>query len=220
MIEIATGPDEVFGALPPGSRRRLERFNRMLVADAAPRGYVPRSAVRQSWQSHIIDSLAAVPLLDALLGEVSAPRIADVGSGAGLPGIPLAIARRRWRFTLFEKRRSRARLLDRFARELEIENALPEIGDASRVAGEFDAAVARALAKPHRALSLCRGLVRDGGVVVLYLTCIQLTEWLEHGGPEPAGISRYRLPGLDSGRAAVAFPTDAALQSEHKPQSD
>ncbi len=211
MIEIAAGPEEVIGALPPGSRRWLERLNRMLVADAAPRGFIPRSPPRRSWQSHIIDSLAAVPLLDALLGEVSAPRIVDVGSGAGVPGIPLAIARQRWQVTLLEERRSRARLLEGFVGELAVENAQPVKGDAIRHAGGFDAAVARALAPPSEALTLCRGLVHEQGVVVLYLTCDQEAEWTGSQRPEPLGIARYRLPGLRSGRVAIAFPAGPAL---------
>ncbi|MXY01144.1 MAG: hypothetical protein F4Y67_10065 [Chloroflexi bacterium] len=206
MIDIAPNLEEVFAALPPGSRRLLERFNRMLVSDAAVRGYVARSPVRQSWQSHILDSLAAAPLLDALLVQRPAPRIADVGSGAGLPGIPLAIARHRWHLALFEERRGRARLLDRFVSQLKVDNARPEKDDAARHAGLFDATVARALAPPPRALELCRGLVREKGVVVLYLTCDQMAEWPASERPEPLGVARYHLPGLRSGRIAVAFP--------------
>ncbi len=210
MFDIAAGPEEVLGALPAGSRRRLERFSRMLASDAAPRGFIPRSPPRQSWQSHIIDSLAAVPLLDALLGKVPAPRIVDVGSGAGVPGIPLAIARQRWRVTLLEERRSRARLLNRFVEELAVENAQPIKGDAIRQAGGFDAAVARALAPPAKALALCRGLVHEQGVVVLYLTCDQEAEWAASRRPEPLGVARYGLPGLRSGRVAIAFPAGPA----------
>lgn len=214
MIDIAPDLEEVFAALPPGSRRLLERFNRMLVSDAAVRGSIVRSPARQGWQSHILDSLAAVPLLDALLGQGAAPRIADVGSGAGLPGIPLAIARRRWRLTLLEERRSRARLLDRFVGELAVENARPEKGSASRQAGLFDATVARALAPPPRALELCRDLVQAEGLMVLYLTCDQVTEWPASERPEPLGIARYRLPGLRSGRVVIAYPAGPSPKVE------
>ena len=205
MIDIAPDLEEVFAALPPGARRLLERFNRMLVSDAAVRGYITRSPASQSWHSHILDSLAAVPLLDALLGQGTASRIADVGSGAGLPGIPLAIARRRWQVTLIEERRARARLLDRFVSELQVENARPEKGNVFRHADLFDATVARALAPPPRALELCRGLVHEKGMVLLYLTCDQVAEWPALERPEPLGIARYRLPGLRTGRIAVAY---------------
>lgn len=206
MIDIALDLDGMVNALSAESQRLLERFNRMLVTDAAVRGYIARSPARQSWQSHILDSLAAAPLLDALLGRDAAPRIADVGSGAGLPGIPLAIVRCRWQLTLIEERRSKARLLDRFVAELGIENARPEKGEASRSAGPFDATVARALAPPPRTLELCRGLVGDKGAVILYLTQDQLADWAASERPEPLGIARYRLPGLRLGRVAVAYP--------------
>jgi 16S rRNA (guanine527-N7)-methyltransferase len=210
MIEISPDLEGMVNALPAESRRLLERFNRMLVADAAVRGYIPRSPARQSWQSHILDSLAAVPLLEALLGEVAEPRIADVGSGAGLPGIPLAIARRQWQLTLLEERASRARLLDRFVRELQIENAEPEKGNIPRSGELFDATVARALAPPPRALELCRGLVRADGLVVLYLTGDQVAGWSAAEQPQPLGIARYRLPGLRLGRVAVAYHSGPA----------
>ena len=210
MIEFAPDLEELCAALPAASRRRLERFDRMLATDAAVRGYIARSPQQPSWQSHVLDSLAAVPLLDALLNEGAAPRIADVGSGAGLPGIPLAIARPSWRLTLLEERRGKVRLLERFLDELELENAQARKGDAARKNGQFDATVARALAPPSRALALCRGLVHEKGVVVLYLTDNQMDELSRCGGPEPLGVSGYRLPGLKTGRVAAAFPRDPA----------
>lgn len=208
MIELDPDLEEVFAALPAEPRRRLEGFNRLLESDAAARGYIARASARQSWQSHILDSLAAVPLLDAIFGEDAAPRIVDLGSGAGLPGIALAIARQRWRLTLLDERRGRAQLMDRFLDELQIENAQPRKGDAARESGRFDAAVARALAPPPRALSLCRRVLHDRGVAVLFLTCDQLARWPESGRPEPLGVVRYRLPGLRSGRIVAAFPAD------------
>ncbi len=217
MIEFAPDLEELCAALPAASRRRLERFDRMLATDAAVRGYIARSPQQSSWQSHVLDSLAAVPLLDALLNEGAAPRIGDVGSGAGLPGIPLAIARPSWRLTLLEERRGKVRLLERFLGELELENAQARKGDAARQTGLFDATVSRALAPPPKALAACRGLVHEQGVVVLYLTEGQLAEWSRCGGPKPLGVSGYRLPGLKSGRVAVAFPGGPDSQSAHKP---
>ena len=206
MIDVAPDLDQVLAALPAGQQRLLRRFNRMLASEAAARGYISRASVHWSWHSHILDSLAAIPLLDVLLGEEAAPRIIDVGSGAGLPGIPLAIARPLWKLNLSEERRGKVRLLGRFVRDLQISNARPRMGEATRESGNFEVAVARALAAPQRALAICQREVHDRGIVVLYLTCAQLADWPECARPEPLGTSRYRLPGLKSGRVAIAFP--------------
>lgn len=206
MTEIKPDLEALFAGLPAESRRRLERFDRMLAAEASVRGYIAPASASRSWHLHILDSLSALPLLDSVLGAGTPARIVDVGSGAGLPGIPLAIARPCWQLTLIEERGGRARLLGRFASELGLENASPRQADAARDPGGYDAAVARALARPPRALALCRQLVHGSGVAVLYLTCDQLADWTGSGGPEPTGVARYRLPGLRAARVAAAYP--------------
>src|SRR5687767_4200689 len=60
---------------------------------------------QQVWTRHILDSLTLVPLINS----ANAKRVADIGSGGGLPGIPLAIVMREVRFTLVEATGKKAR---------------------------------------------------------------------------------------------------------------
>lgn len=120
---------------------------------------------------HIVDSLAAVPLLRSLGTGL---RLADLGSGGGLPGIPLAIALQPGEMRLIEPRQKRASFLR------SVRRALPDIGleiseergedVASRpeLAAAFDAIVSRAtLADPD--LQACAApLLREGGLLVAY----------------------------------------------------
>jgi 16S rRNA (guanine527-N7)-methyltransferase len=121
-------------------------------------------------ERHIRDSLK--PL--ALLGALPDGPCVDVGSGAGLPGIPLAIARpaRPWR--LIEPRSRRAAFLEEVVRELALDceiivaTAEAAASDA-RLARSHVLATGRALAPPTRALSMIRPFVADGGVAAVFV---------------------------------------------------
>lgn len=97
----------------------------------------------------------------------------DVGSGAGLPGIPLAIAdpHRRWR--LLEPRRRRAAFLEEVVRDLELTNVEVRAQTAEEAIAELGAvhsvAIARALAPPAVALEILRPLVVPRGTVLLFV---------------------------------------------------
>ena len=80
-----------------GSRLdRAQRYAEILAGAGVERGLLGPREVDRLWDRHVLNSAAIAELLDA--GE----RIADIGSGAGLPGIPLALARPDLRVTLIE----------------------------------------------------------------------------------------------------------------------
>jgi 16S rRNA (guanine527-N7)-methyltransferase len=120
------------------------------------------------YERHVADSLR---LLD-LLGD--GPCV-DVGSGAGLPGIPLAIAGPARRWHLLEPRRQRAAFLEEVVRELGLANVevLPLRAEEAALdpglRGAHQAATARALASPARAVGLLRPLVAPGGIVAVFV---------------------------------------------------
>ena len=97
--------------------------------------------------------------------------VVDVGSGAGFPGIPLAIAAPDAKLVLVETRKKRVAFLEQAVRKLELKNVVVRHEDAHKVRGErFDWAVARAFAPPQAWLGLARGLTRDDGRVCVYST--------------------------------------------------
>ncbi|HET9780273.1 MAG TPA: 16S rRNA (guanine(527)-N(7))-methyltransferase RsmG [Candidatus Dormibacteraeota bacterium] len=111
----------------------------------------------------IEDSLVLVDFLD------DARRIVDVGSGGGLPGLPLKLARPDLEVTLVESDQSKAAFLVQAAGRLGLDRVevvsrpAEEVGQDPRYRESFDAAVARALAPMAVLAELCLPLVRVGG---------------------------------------------------------
>ena len=94
-VEVAAPPPSaavVFGA----GLERARRYAEILAGDGVERGLLGPREVDRLWDRHLLNSAAVAEILDH--GE----RIADIGSGAGLPGIPLALARPDLRVTLIE----------------------------------------------------------------------------------------------------------------------
>ena len=193
---IARGLSALGLEAPDDAIVRLERYlelilrwNRVynLTAITDPAEMVPK---------HLLDSLAPLP-------HIEAARLADVGSGAGLPGIPIAILRPGLPVALVESSGKKARFLRTARRELGL--ATVEVAE-SRIerwvpAPAPDAAVARALAPLPELCALVRNWLPPGGR--LYALKGPKAE-AELAGL-PAGFTctaRHRLdvPGLDAGR--------------------
>lgn len=133
----------------------LERWNRVynLTAVRDPDEIVAR---------HFVESLALRPLLR---GE----RIADVGTGAGFPGMPLAIAAPERSFTLIDSRAKRIRFLRHVVAELGLRNVELVQGRAEHLRPErpFATVLARAVAPPKELLDICRPLTAPGSHLLL-----------------------------------------------------
>jgi 16S rRNA (guanine527-N7)-methyltransferase len=121
---------------------------------------------------HFLDSLTAVLALRDLLRERAALRIVDVGSGGGLPGLPLKIALPALRLTLVESVGKKAAFLEQTVSHLglhdvQVVNARAE--DAARQPehrDSYDAALARALGKLPVVIELCAPFLAQGGLLV------------------------------------------------------
>jgi 16S rRNA (guanine527-N7)-methyltransferase len=97
-------------------------------------------------------------------------RLVDVGSGAGLPGIPLAMALPKLDVTLVEIREKRGAFLRVAVRELALDNVRVVTGDATQLTESFDWAVARAFRPPAEWLRIARSLIASDGHIGLYTT--------------------------------------------------
>ena len=117
---------------------------------------------------HILDSLAPWKILESLVPAGAS--CADIGSGGGLPGIPLAAAFPDRRFTLVERMDKRCAFLENCAAVLHLSNITVMQSEAERVPPEsFDAAVFRAFRPLDRKMTnTLLALVKNGGYLAAY----------------------------------------------------
>jgi 16S rRNA (guanine(527)-N(7))-methyltransferase RsmG len=141
-----------------------------------------------------------------------AASIADLGSGAGIPGLPIALCRPGTVVRLIESRERRHHFQRAAIRALGLENAIALLGRAETLApAPCDGVVAQAIAQPDRAISWMRAWMADSGWIALAtipdavprhdpeLMEGRLVSYAAPGGPERAvWIARLRKPGSQS----------------------
>ena len=123
---------------------------------------------QDSVRLHLIDSIAVLPIMRQFLNEAS-PKIADLGSGGGLPAIPIAIVQPEWRLTLIEAVRKKTAFLQHVRGKLKLKNVevLSErVEDvAVQQPAQFDAVISRAFTSLARFLDLSLPLLKPSGLV-------------------------------------------------------
>ena len=158
--EVAPAPAAaatVFGS----ELARAERYAGLLAGAGVERGLLGPREVDRIWERHVLNSAAAAELL------VPEERVADIGSGAGLPGIPLALARPDLVITLIEPLLRRADFLAEVVSELGLSVAVvrgrAEDRTVRQRVGEMDAVVSRAVAPLDKLTRWSAPLLKPGG---------------------------------------------------------
>ena len=139
----------------------LVTFHTWLATEATVAGGIGPAEGDRLWRRHIADSLAFMAGMDP------AEAVVDVGSGVGLPGIPLAIALPQVQFSLLDRSERRCDLANRAIRILNLSNVEVIHGDARSQRLPHDAAVSRAFAAPVEMAVTLRRLLPGGTYAVL-----------------------------------------------------
>lgn len=166
---------------------------------------------------HVADAQGALPLLVDETGP-----LIDVGSGAGLPGVPILLARPDLAGTLLDSRARRCAHLEQavvatgLAERVRVCNERAEEHAAGAGRNAYGVAVARALAPPPVALELCLPLVRPGGAVLLHAGAVERAELeqvaaalaavVERVEPVPGFTARNRVLVRKTGPTPAAYP--------------
>lgn len=138
------------------------RFAALLESAGVTRGLIGPREIPRLWERHLLNSAAVAPFLP------DAGTVVDVGTGAGLPGVVLALLRPDLRMVLLEPMERRVRWLEEVREALDLQSVQILRARAEDLAGEMhaDAVTARALAPMERLARWTLPLVRPGGVLL------------------------------------------------------
>lgn len=134
--------------------------------------------VEDFWEKHLWDSLRGIlPLLPGGESEEKiekVEKIIDIGTGAGFPGLPVAIALPGVEVTLLDSTRKKIDFIETLLRDMGIKNAIPLTGRVEDIARKperrelYDIALIRAVAAPSVCAEYALPLVKKGGLAILY----------------------------------------------------
>ncbi|MGH7425449.1 MAG: 16S rRNA (guanine(527)-N(7))-methyltransferase RsmG [Candidatus Methylomirabilales bacterium] len=160
---MAADASEAGSALSRAQIRALGRYKEVLEAKGLPLGLISRSDSKRIYERHLMDSLRAAQAF----GPEDASAY-DFGSGAGLPGIVLAIARPQCRFFLVDSGRRRVAFLEYAVEALGLSNAVPVLSRVQDLMDPADVVVARAFAPLSRTWPVAAPLLSSGGRLVYF----------------------------------------------------
>ena len=153
-------PEELRGRYPD-AQSGLERYVRLLASDGIDRGLLGPREVGRLWDRHVANSLALFDLIP------SGASVVDVGSGAGLPGLPLALVRPDLEVTLLEPLLRRSTFLTETVQVLDLGVRVMVVRQrAEDHHRTYDAVLARAVAPLDRLLTWCAPLRKADGVLL------------------------------------------------------
>ena len=134
----------------------------LLATDGVERGLLGPREIPRLWERHLLNCAMVAELVPL------AARVVDIGSGAGLPGLVIAMLRPQVQMTLLEPMLRRTTFLDECIAELGLGNVTVHRGRAEEMAGVFraDVATSRAVAPLDRLVQLSVGVIRPGGTIL------------------------------------------------------
>ena len=192
MTPKASFRDLLVEHLHGAALERMVRYAELLETWSARHNLVRFADRRELVERHLLDALACERLLE---GQGT---LLDIGSGAGLPGVPLLVARPAWRGVLLEPRKKRWAFLKLVIRELDLDARAVDLRYEQLPPEEyFDLISARAVGGHSALLGWAGSHLVEGGAVALWTTV--------DGEREMAAETRWRvlswpLVGLDRGR--------------------
>ncbi|OZB47199.1 MAG: 16S rRNA (guanine(527)-N(7))-methyltransferase RsmG [Polynucleobacter sp. 39-45-136] len=165
---LALGIEELGLHLSPENISDLELFLQEMTRWNQVHNLTAIEGENNAVRLHLIDSIAVLPLMRRYL-SMDNPQIADLGSGGGLPAIPISIVQPSWQLTLIEAIRKKTAFLQHVRGKLGLKN-ITVLGErveavAKRQPCQFDAVISRAFTNLAQFLELSLPFLKPDGVV-------------------------------------------------------
>jgi len=205
---LRAGASELGVALSVEASERLLDYLDLLARWNATYNLTAVRVAEEMVTRHLLDSLAIAP-------HVRGNTLIDLGSGAGLPGIPLAILDEDRAVTLVDSNGKKTRFLREAVRVLGLRNVRIEQARAEDVHGQFDCVVARAFASIAELLALGGHLLARDGVCLAMKGLVKIEEITAlPAGFEVSDVLPLSVPGLGAARHVVIIRrVDAAAHA-------
>lgn len=196
-MTLAAGLTALGIALPEVAQSRLLAFRDLLLKWNMTYNLTAVRDPQQAISHHLLDALAILP-------HVGAGPLLDVGSGGGLPGIPLAIARPDLPVTLVDKVQKKASFLQQVVIELELQSVAVHHARVEDMLGQYAQISSRAFAELARFVTLTHHLLAPGGRWLAMKGALPDSELAAlPAGSEVAAIIPLAVPGLDAERHLI-----------------
>jgi 16S rRNA (guanine527-N7)-methyltransferase len=187
---LAEAAEQLDLRLTEGSRAALTEYAELLRDRAAPLGFIASGDAEGALERHVVDSLRAAPLVR------EGTFVVDLGSGAGLPGIPVAIARPDVTVTLLEAQRRRVAFLELTCDALGVGNAVPvhaRVDEAVRQGIRAATCLARAFAPLRASWAAAVSLLEPRGRLVYFAGATRSLR-VDAAGLEPVPVAVRTVP--------------------------
>jgi 16S rRNA (guanine527-N7)-methyltransferase len=143
----------------PGREEQIQRYAELLSSTGIERGLIGPKEGDRIWERHIAN---CIPITTIIPNGV---RVADIGSGAGLPGIVIALARPDLKVSLIEPLQRRVDFLNEVIAELALDVEVIR-GRAERVKKQFEIVTARAVAPLEKLIQISWHMIPRGGCLM------------------------------------------------------
>ena len=187
---LQAGLDEMQLQLPDTAQKKLIAYLHLLQKWNKAYNLTAISDFDKMISYHLLDSLSIVPYL-------TGDDIVDVGSGAGLPGIPLAIYFPEKNFTLMDSVGKKTRFIAQAVRELGLKNVqvVQTRAEEYQTANGFDTMIARAVASIDILTKISTHLLRANGKLLMMKS--------DELPTEKCDVVKLMVPGIDSPRSLI-----------------
>jgi 16S rRNA (guanine527-N7)-methyltransferase len=195
----------------PSQIDQFEKLYELVLEGNSNQNLTRITNVDDFWEKHLWDSLRGV----LAFWDQDKIKLVDIGTGAGFPGLAIAIAKPSWQVTLIDSKQKKVAFVDETIQTLQLSNAIAQLGRGEDInqlpthRKKYDLAVVRAVGKPDICANYALPFLKKSGTAVLYRgqwlpeESEQLDIFCEQEGLQIVKQDRFQTPLTEGVRHSV-----------------